>query len=49
MSEVLAGIGLVAAALASGAAILLPPGRLRALVMVAAICAKTRIGSASCC
>ena len=36
MSDVLAGIGLVAAALASGAAILLPPGRPRALLMVAA-------------
>lgn len=37
MSDVLAGIGLVAAAAASGAAILLPPGRLRALLMVAAM------------
>lgn len=37
MSDVLAGVGLVAAAFASGAAILLPPGRLRALLMVAAM------------
>ena len=37
MSDVLAGIGLVAAAAASGAAILLPPGRPRALLMVAAM------------
>ena len=37
MSDVLAGIGLIAAAGASGAAILLPPGRLRALLMVAAM------------
>jgi len=37
VSDVLAGIGLVAAAGASGAAILLPPGRLRALLMVAAM------------
>lgn len=37
LSDVLAGIGLVAAAGASGAAILLPPGRLRALLMVAAM------------
>lgn len=37
MSDVLAGIGLVAAATASGAAILLPPGRLRAGLMVAAM------------
>ena len=37
MSDVLAGIGLVAAAGASGAAILLPPGRLRAILMVAAM------------
>ena len=37
MSDVLAGIGLVAAAGASGAAILLPPGRLRAVLMVAAM------------
>ncbi|HET7506891.1 MAG TPA: O-antigen ligase family protein [Solirubrobacterales bacterium] len=37
MSDLLAGIGLVAAAAASGAAILLPPGRPRALLMVAAI------------
>ena len=37
MSDVLAGIGLVAAAVASGAAIVLPPGRLRALLMVAAM------------
>jgi O-antigen ligase len=37
MSDVLAGTGLVLAALASGAAILLPPGRLRALLMVAAM------------
>ncbi|HET7454576.1 MAG TPA: O-antigen ligase family protein [Solirubrobacterales bacterium] len=37
MSDVLAGIGLIAAAAASGAAILLPPGRPRALLMVAAM------------
>jgi O-antigen ligase len=37
LSDALAGIGLVAAAGASGAAILLPPGRLRAVLMVAAI------------
>jgi O-antigen ligase len=37
VSDVLAGIGLIAAATASGAAILLPPGRLRALLMVAAM------------
>ncbi|HET9154430.1 MAG TPA: hypothetical protein VFN85_09975, partial [Solirubrobacterales bacterium] len=37
MSDTLAGIGLVAAAGASGAAILLPPGRPRALLMVAAM------------
>ncbi|MGN6201583.1 MAG: O-antigen ligase family protein [Solirubrobacterales bacterium] len=37
MSDVLAGIGLIAAAGASGAAILLPPGRLRALLMVLAM------------
>ena len=37
MSDVLAGTGLVLAALASGAAILLPPGRLRAALMVAAM------------
>jgi putative inorganic carbon (hco3(-)) transporter len=37
VSDVLAGIGLVVAAFASGAAILLPPGRLRALLMVAAM------------
>jgi O-antigen ligase len=37
LSDVLAGIGLIAAASASGAAILLPPGRLRALLMVAAM------------
>lgn len=37
MSDVLAGIGLVAAAGASGAAILLAPGRLRALLMVMAM------------
>ncbi len=37
MSDVLAGIGLVAAAGASGTAILLPPGRLRAVLMVAAM------------
>jgi putative inorganic carbon (HCO3(-)) transporter len=37
MSDVLAGIGLIAAALASGAAIVLPPGRPRALLMVAAM------------
>jgi putative inorganic carbon (HCO3(-)) transporter len=37
MSEILAGIGLIAAAAASGAAILLSPGRLRALLMVAAM------------
>ena len=37
MSDVLAGIGLVAAAAASGAAILLPPGRLRAVLMAVAM------------
>jgi len=37
MSDVLAGVGLIAAAGASGAAILLPPGRPRALLMVAAM------------
>ena len=37
MSDVLAGIGLIAAAAASGAAILLPPGRPRALLMVLAM------------
>ena len=37
MSDALAGIGVVAAAGASGAAILLPPGRLRAALMVAAM------------
>jgi putative inorganic carbon (HCO3(-)) transporter len=37
VSNVLAGLGLVAAAGASGAAILLSPGRLRALLMVAAM------------
>ena len=37
MSDVLAGVGLVAAAVASGAAILLPPGRLRALLMAMAM------------
>jgi putative inorganic carbon (HCO3(-)) transporter len=37
MSDVLAGVGLVAAAGASGAAILLAPGRTRALLMVAAM------------
>jgi putative inorganic carbon (HCO3(-)) transporter len=37
VSDILAGVGLVAAAGASGAAILLPPGRLRALLMVAAM------------
>jgi putative inorganic carbon (HCO3(-)) transporter len=37
VSDVLAGIGLLAAAGASGAAILLPPGRLRAMLMVAAM------------
>jgi putative inorganic carbon (hco3(-)) transporter len=37
VSDVLAAIGLIAAAGASGAAILLPPGRLRALLMVAAM------------
>jgi hypothetical protein len=37
VSDLLAGIGLVAAALASGAAIVLPPGRPRALLMVAAM------------
>jgi putative inorganic carbon (HCO3(-)) transporter len=37
MSDVLAGVGLVAAAAASGAAVLLPPGRPRALLMVAAM------------
>lgn len=37
LSDVLAGVGLVAAAGASGAAILLPPGRLRSVLMVAAM------------
>jgi len=37
VSDVLAGIGLVAAAGASAAAILLPPGRLRAVLMLAAM------------
>jgi O-antigen ligase len=37
LSDVLAGVGLVAAAGASGAAILLPPGRLRSALMVAAM------------
>jgi putative inorganic carbon (HCO3(-)) transporter len=37
VSDLLAGIGLIAAAGASGAAILLPPGRLRAVLMVAAM------------
>jgi O-antigen ligase len=37
LSDVLASVGLVFAALASGAAILLPPGRPRALLMVAAM------------
>jgi putative inorganic carbon (HCO3(-)) transporter len=37
MSDVLAAVGLVAAAGASGAAILLSPGRLRALLMVVAM------------
>jgi putative inorganic carbon (hco3(-)) transporter len=37
VSDVLAGIGLVAAAGAAAAVILLPPGRLRALLMVAAM------------
>jgi hypothetical protein len=37
VSDVLAGIGLVAAAAASGAAILLPPGRPRTLAMLAAL------------
>jgi O-antigen ligase len=37
MSDILAGIGLIAAAGASGAAILLPPGRPRALLMVIAM------------
>jgi putative inorganic carbon (HCO3(-)) transporter len=37
MSDLLAGIGLIIAAGASGAAILLPPGRLRALLMVVAM------------
>jgi O-antigen ligase len=37
VSDVLAGIGLVAAAVASGAAILLPPGRPRALLMAMAM------------
>src|SRR5206468_1001497 len=37
MSDVLAGIGLIAAAAASGAAILLPPGRPRAQLMVLAM------------
>ncbi|HET7121787.1 MAG TPA: O-antigen ligase family protein [Solirubrobacterales bacterium] len=37
MSDVLAGVGVVAVGSASAAAILLPPGRLRSLVMVAAM------------
>jgi O-antigen ligase len=37
VSDVLAAVGLIAAAAASGAAILLPPGRLRAVLMVAAM------------
>jgi putative inorganic carbon (hco3(-)) transporter len=37
LSDVLAATGLVLAALASGAAILLPPGRLRSVLMVAAM------------
>jgi putative inorganic carbon (hco3(-)) transporter len=37
LSDVLAAVGLVLAALASGAAILLPPGRLRSVLMVAAM------------
>lgn len=37
MSDVLAGVGLLVAAGASGAAILLPPGRLRAALMVTAM------------
>jgi putative inorganic carbon (HCO3(-)) transporter len=37
LSDALAGIGLVVAAGASGAAILLPPGRLRAVLMVVAM------------
>ena len=37
LSDVLAGVGLVVAAAASGAAILLPPGRPRALLMVVAM------------
>jgi putative inorganic carbon (hco3(-)) transporter len=37
VSDVLAATGLVLAALASGAAILLPPGRLRSVLMVAAM------------
>src|ERR1700750_2163759 len=37
MSDVLAGIGLVAAAAASAVAILLPPGRLRSVLMLAAM------------
>jgi putative inorganic carbon (hco3(-)) transporter len=37
VSDLLAGLGLVVAAGASGAAILLPPGRLRAALMVAAM------------
>jgi O-antigen ligase len=37
VSDVLAALGLVLAALASGAAILLPPGRLRSVLMVAAM------------
>jgi putative inorganic carbon (hco3(-)) transporter len=37
VSDVLAGVGLIAAATASGTAILLPPGRLRAVLMVAAM------------
>ncbi|HEX6456434.1 MAG TPA: O-antigen ligase family protein [Solirubrobacterales bacterium] len=37
LSDLLAGVGLVAAAAASGAAILLPPGRLRAAAMLLAL------------
>jgi O-antigen ligase len=37
LSDLLAGVGLIVAAGASGAAILLPPGRPRALLMVAAM------------
>jgi putative inorganic carbon (hco3(-)) transporter len=37
LSDVLAAVGLIAAATASGAAVLLPPGRLRGLLMVAAM------------